>query len=106
MSGTFEWPLNKGLTVINYFSIFVEDDMKQYGLVSTSGCGLPAKFIIHVSSKHNPYEWRKVIKKALRKAEKKALKTLAFPALGTGNHHGYQLMYRILYYKGFQICKK
>ena len=106
MSGTFEWPLNKGLTVINYFSIFVEDDMKQYGVVSTSGCGLPAKFIIHVSSKHNPYKWRKVIKKALRKAEKKALKTLAFPALGTGNHHGYQIKYRILYYRGFQNCKK
>ena len=94
------------MTVINYFSIFVEDDMKQYGVVSTSGCGLPVKYIIHISSKHNPYKWRKVIKKALRKAEKKALKTLAFPALGTGNHHGYQLMYRILYYKGFQICKK
>ena len=58
--------------------------MKQHGVVSTSGCGLPVKYIIHISSKHNPHEWRKVIKKALCKAEKKALKTLAFPALGTG----------------------
>ena len=72
------------MTVINYFSILVEDDMKQYGLVSTSGCGLPVKYIIHISSKHNPYEWRKVIKRALCTAEKKSVKTLAFPALGTG----------------------
>lgn len=58
--------------------------MKQNGVVRTGGCGLPSEHIIHISSKHNPHEWKKIIKKALAKAEKKQMKTMAFPALGTG----------------------
>ncbi|CAG2200250.1 PARP10_14_15 [Mytilus edulis] len=61
-----------------------KDQMKQNGVVRTSGCGLPSEHIIHISSKHNPHEWKKIIKKALAKAEKKQMKTMAFPALGTG----------------------
>ncbi|XP_076101127.1 uncharacterized protein LOC143070915 [Mytilus galloprovincialis] len=63
-----------------------KDQMKQNGVVRTSGCGLPSENIIHISSKHNPHEWKKIIKKALAKAEKKQMKTMAFPALGTGEN--------------------
>lgn len=58
--------------------------MKQYGYARTSGCGLPCDHIIHISSQHKPHEWKKIIKKALAKADKKQIKTMAFPALGTG----------------------
>ncbi|XP_052099782.1 protein mono-ADP-ribosyltransferase PARP14-like isoform X2 [Mytilus californianus] len=61
-----------------------KDEMKQYGYARTSGCGLPCEHIIHISSQHKPHEWKKIIKKALAKADKKQIKTMAFPALGTG----------------------
>ncbi|XP_071171397.1 protein mono-ADP-ribosyltransferase PARP14-like isoform X2 [Mytilus edulis] len=61
-----------------------KDEMKQYGYARTSGCGLHCDHIIHISSQHNPHEWKKIIKKALAKADKKQIKTMAFPALGTG----------------------
>ncbi|XP_063432102.1 protein mono-ADP-ribosyltransferase PARP14-like isoform X2 [Mytilus trossulus] len=61
-----------------------KDEMKQFGYARTSGCGLPCDHIIHISSQHKPHEWKNIIKKALAKADKKQIKTMAFPALGTG----------------------
>ncbi|CAC5406004.1 PARP10_14_15 [Mytilus coruscus] len=58
--------------------------MKWHGIITTSGCGLPAKFIFHVCSKHRPDDWKSIIKKSFYKAERKQLKTLSLPAFGTG----------------------
>ncbi|XP_071171378.1 protein mono-ADP-ribosyltransferase PARP14-like isoform X2 [Mytilus edulis] len=58
--------------------------MAWHEIITTSGCGLPSKFIFHVCSKQRPDDWKSVIKKSLYKAERKQLKTLSLPALGTG----------------------
>lgn len=59
--------------------------MKKHKITSTSGCGLPVQFIFHITYQSTSAQWKKMIGKAMKKAEDKKLNTLALPALGTGN---------------------
>ncbi|CAG2237179.1 PARP10_14_15 [Mytilus edulis] len=61
-------------------------NMKKHKITSTSGCGLPVQFIFHISYQSTSAQWKKIIGKAMKKAEDKRLKTLSLPALGTGGN--------------------
>ncbi|XP_053407686.1 protein mono-ADP-ribosyltransferase PARP14-like [Mercenaria mercenaria] len=54
------------------------------GVVMTKGFELRAKYVIHVRYAEKLDEWQDRFRKCLEKANKKSLKTIAFPVLGTG----------------------
>ncbi|XP_071171398.1 protein mono-ADP-ribosyltransferase PARP14-like [Mytilus edulis] len=62
------------------------ENMKKHKITSTSGCGLPVQFIFHITYQSTSAQWKKMIGKAMKKAEDKKLKTLSLPALGTGGN--------------------
>ncbi|XP_076101996.1 protein mono-ADP-ribosyltransferase PARP14-like isoform X2 [Mytilus galloprovincialis] len=62
------------------------EHMKKHKITSTSGCGLPVQFIFHITYQSTSAQWKKMIGKAMKKAEDKKLNTLALPALGTGGN--------------------
>ncbi|XP_052099784.1 protein mono-ADP-ribosyltransferase PARP14-like [Mytilus californianus] len=62
------------------------ENMKKHKITSTSGCGLPVHFIFHITYQSTSAQWKKMIGKAMKKAEDKKLKTLSLPALGTGGN--------------------
>ncbi|XP_063432104.1 protein mono-ADP-ribosyltransferase PARP14-like [Mytilus trossulus] len=62
------------------------EHMKKHKITSTSGCGLPVQFIFHITYQSTSAQWKKMIGKAMKKAEDKKLKTLSLPALGTGGN--------------------
>lgn len=58
--------------------------MQQNHFVVSSAKGLPCKNIIHVVARDTCKEWRQIIITCLEEAEGRYLKSIAFPALGTG----------------------
>ncbi|XP_053389477.1 protein mono-ADP-ribosyltransferase PARP14-like, partial [Mercenaria mercenaria] len=60
------------------------DTMRKKHLVWTSAHGIPCKHIVHVVAQDNNKGWKSIIERCLHEAEKKKLKSIAFPALGTG----------------------
>lgn len=58
--------------------------MRQKKIVTTTGCGLPCKKIIHIDSKDSLKGWKKMMILCLKKAEKHQFTSIAFPVLGTG----------------------
>lgn len=51
----------------------------------TSAPGLPCKHIMHIVAQEAASDWANTVIQCLKKAEKKGFKSIAFPALGTGN---------------------
>ncbi|XP_053407780.1 protein mono-ADP-ribosyltransferase PARP14-like isoform X2 [Mercenaria mercenaria] len=60
------------------------DIMRKNHLVWTSAHGIPCKHIVHVVAQDNNKGWKSIIERCLHGAEKKKLKSITFPALGTG----------------------
>ena len=56
-------------------------------VVSKAG-KLPARFIIHLTAEDYPAlsTWKALVKKALMRADRTYMKTIVFPALGTGEN--------------------
>ncbi|KAK3606051.1 hypothetical protein CHS0354_006396 [Potamilus streckersoni] len=63
-------------------------EMKKKGYVVTPGFKLPCGFIIHVNVHDKQYGWKGIILKCLNLAVMRKLRSIAFPALGTGNVGG------------------
>ena len=65
--------------------------MKSKGVTSTErtkyGGNLKADYIIHVAFQKSLDKWKLKLRKCLEKAEKKRLKSLSVPVLGTGQYH-------------------
>lgn len=63
---------------------FVEKKMKSEHLVVTSAPNLACKHIMHVVAQEKGPEWRVIVKKCLEEADRNGYRSIAFPALGTG----------------------
>ncbi|KAL3863199.1 hypothetical protein ACJMK2_004965 [Sinanodonta woodiana] len=63
-------------------------EMKKKGFVVTPGFNLVSGCIIHVNVRSKQYGWKEIILKCLEEAVKRKLRSIAFPALGTGNVGG------------------
>ncbi|KAL5021672.1 hypothetical protein ScPMuIL_000827 [Solemya velum] len=58
--------------------------MGQKGVVITASHGLRAKHILHIQFQDTLGDWKKIMLKCLKKAEKKSFSSVAFPVLGSG----------------------
>lgn len=58
--------------------------MKREQVVVTSAPGMKCQYIMHVVAKETTQEWKDIIEKCLDTAEQNKMKSIAFPALGTG----------------------
>ena len=57
------------------------------GIAVTRAGGMVADWVVHVCLPSNPSQaasWKKVMHKVLKKVDEMGLKTIAFPAMGTG----------------------
>ncbi|KAL3863200.1 hypothetical protein ACJMK2_004966 [Sinanodonta woodiana] len=66
----------------------LEKEMKKKDFVVTPGFKLTCSYIIHVNVRSKQYGWKEIILKCLEEAVKRKLRSIAFPALGTGNVGG------------------
>ena len=66
--------------------MFWTEDIKDNGIVTTSGGALTAKRVIHlnVEGMSSRDDWKHGASKCLAEAEKEKLTSLSLPALGTG----------------------
>lgn len=59
--------------------------MAKQSFVWTSAPNLPCQHIIHIVAQDSPKGWNNIMELCLKGAEERKLKSITFPAFGTGN---------------------